>query len=234
MDLTEIIEGKDLRSSASDDAAKKLWDKKNAKALITLTSLMTDEQHDRVSNCLTACDMWNKLGRIHEQKSELSKNVLWQRYHEAQMEPGEDVMTFITRLQKISKQLTDLGQTITDESLVAKILMSLPDKFSNFVSAWDSTELSRQTLENLESRLVKEELVLYKRNGQQQQETALALNARHPYNNNQQHHYNRNHQNNRQNQHHQGENQYQNNHHGRQTNAYCPYCKREGHIERKC
>ena len=68
MDLTEIIEGKDLRSAASDDAAKKLCDKKNAKALITLMSLMTDEQHDRVSNCLTACDMWNKLGRIHEQK----------------------------------------------------------------------------------------------------------------------------------------------------------------------
>ena len=150
------------------------------------------------------------------------------------MEPGEDVMTFITRLQKISKQLTDLGQTITDESLVAKILMSLPDKFSNFVSAWDSTELSRKTLENLESRLVKEELVLYKRNGQQHQETALASNARHPYNNNQQHNYNRNHQNNRQNQHYQGQNQNQNNHHGRQTNAYCPYCKREGHIEQKC
>ena len=175
---------------------------------------MDDEQHDMVSNCYTAKEMWDKLARIHEQKSELGKNVLWQKFHEAQMEPGESVMTFTTRIQKIAKQLKDLDQNVTDESMIAKILMSLPEKFAAFQSAWDSTELKRQTIENLEARLVKEENLLSRG---QLPETALASNTRFHSNNSRFQSHNE-----------------VNNNQGQPDTRYCKYCKKHGHIIMKC
>jgi len=40
---------------------------------------------------------------------------------------------------------------------MAKILGSLPAKFSAFVTAWDSVEANNQTFESLTQRLIKEE-----------------------------------------------------------------------------
>jgi len=40
---------------------------------------------------------------------------------------------------------------------MAKILGSLPAKFSAFVTAWDSVDANNQTLESLTQRLIKEE-----------------------------------------------------------------------------
>ena len=59
LDLVDIIKGTNTRPaySQTDNSAQKAWDKLNAKALITLTSTMDDEQHDMVSNCYTAKEM---------------------------------------------------------------------------------------------------------------------------------------------------------------------------------
>lgn len=53
--------------------------------------------------------------------------------------------------------MKDLGETISDNIVVTKVLMSLPPEFGHFASAWESTAENLQTIENLTARLVMEE-----------------------------------------------------------------------------
>lgn len=47
--------------------------------------------------------------------------------------------------------------TISDDMVKTKILLSLPDQYKHFSSAWDSCPEADRTLDNLRARLLKEE-----------------------------------------------------------------------------
>ena len=148
---------------------------------------------------------------------------MWQKFHQVQLEPNESILNFITRVQKLTKQLKDLGQEASDESIIAKILMSLPEQYNSFRSAWDSTELNRQTMENLVSRLVKEETILSQ--SQIHQQTALISNAQ-PVHNRSQNYKNNNNNNNQRSFRKNGQNPH--------ANKICNYCQLIRHIEKTC
>lgn len=57
----------------------------------------------------------------------------------------------------MASQLSDLGEKVTDVTIMAKILASLTLKFSTLQTAWDSVDPERQTVEYLQERLLKEE-----------------------------------------------------------------------------
>jgi len=54
-------------------------------------------------------------------------------------------------------QLRDLGEKVSDLTIMAKILSSLTSKFSVLQTAWDSVDPDRQTVEYLQERLITEE-----------------------------------------------------------------------------
>ena len=51
----------------------------------------------------------------------------------------------------------DLGENVSNLTIMAKLLASLTPRFSALQTAWDSVDPARQTLEHLEERLIKEE-----------------------------------------------------------------------------
>lgn len=53
--------------------------------------------------------------------------------------------------------LKDLDKTISDVSIMAKILGSLSSKYNYLITAWDNIDPTRQTLENLSEILFKKE-----------------------------------------------------------------------------
>ncbi|KAJ1524577.1 hypothetical protein ONE63_011063 [Megalurothrips usitatus] len=54
-------------------------------------------------------------------------------------------------------KLTEAGHTIEEEMLMTKILVILPEQYKHFGVAWDSTPKEERTIDNLRSRLLKEE-----------------------------------------------------------------------------
>ena len=54
-------------------------------------------------------------------------------------------------------ELLDLGENLSETTIMAKVLAGLTAKFSSFQTAWDSVEPERQTIENLQERLLREE-----------------------------------------------------------------------------
>ena len=80
-----------------------------------------------------------------------------QRFHEYKMESNDTVSQHISKVQNMAAQLNDVGEAVSDVAIMAKILASLPPRFNALKTAWDSVELERKTLENLQERLLKEE-----------------------------------------------------------------------------
>jgi len=63
----------------------------------------------------------------------------------------------VTKVENMARQLRDIGETLSDVTIIAKILGSLPEKYNALITAWDSVENENQMLDRLWQRLIKDE-----------------------------------------------------------------------------
>ncbi|KYN10396.1 Copia protein [Trachymyrmex cornetzi] len=155
--LTDVVNGVIKREETTTDEQRAQWDKKNAKAMVIISSTMEAAQLEFLLTCETAAEMWNKLSAVHELKSESNKLLLMTRFHEYRMKPGDGVAQHVAKIENMARHLNDIGETVSTVTIMAKILGSLPEKFNALVTAWDSVESENQTLDKLRERLIKEE-----------------------------------------------------------------------------
>ena len=104
-------------------------------AMVVLSSAMVPEEIQNLLSCKTSQEMWTKLQMIHEERSEVNKLSLVQRFHACKMEPHDTVIKFIARIQNLERQIEDVGEKISEKNIMAKILSRLPSKFGPFCSA---------------------------------------------------------------------------------------------------
>lgn len=155
--MQDVVNGtRAMPADAGSDAGKK-WVKDNAKAMCFMSSSVKDSQLECLLNCTTAKEMWDKLCRIHEQKSEANKLLLLQKFHGYRMDLNESVVQHVSCIQNMATQLTDVGEAVSDAAIIAKVLGSLPSRYNALQTAWDSVPVENQSLENLLERLIKEE-----------------------------------------------------------------------------
>ena len=155
--IDDVVMGTRVKPEEIDVQHMKTWVKDDAKAMFLISSAMKASQVESVLTCRSSREMWNKLVLIHEQKSESNKLILTQRFHEAKMESNDTVVKHVSRILNMAAQLADVGEKMSDVAIMAKILASLPPRFNALKTAWDSVDTERQTLENLQERLIKEE-----------------------------------------------------------------------------
>ena len=91
----------------------------------------------------------------HDQHSDECIIALQVKYYNFKLNEGESIAAFINTLQQLAKQLTDLGQTITEQQLISKIICGLPSSFDLLLLAWDNSPTANQSLVGLQSRLIK-------------------------------------------------------------------------------
>ncbi|CAG9136603.1 unnamed protein product [Plutella xylostella] len=101
--------------------------------------------------------MWRKLASVYEQKSETSIHIVQQRFFQYKYEEGTAMSTFLSKIEELRNQLKQMGEEISEKFVITKVLMSLPDAYKHFVSAWESAPDDKQTMENLVARLLIEE-----------------------------------------------------------------------------
>lgn len=138
-------------------AAESTWTRGDSRAQKIIVTTMANQPLLHIINCTTAREMWLKLETIYEAKSKESIHMLQQRFYMFAMDPVDDVATHISKLLALVQQLADVGETISDSMIITKVLMTLPEHYSLFYSAWESTARDAQTIDNLTSRLVMEE-----------------------------------------------------------------------------
>ena len=155
---------KPIPAAAADDAARAAhtkelasWKKLDATAQKVIVRTIGPQPTMHIINCTSAADMWQKLSSIYEQKSETSVHILQQDWYNATKKKSDDISTHIAKLEDIAHRLKLMGEEISDSMMITKILMTLPEYFRHFVSAWESAPAGERTLDNLKARLVTEE-----------------------------------------------------------------------------
>lgn len=133
------------------------WLSADAKAQRILVISMGEEPMLHIMNCDTAAEMWTFLESVYEQKSETSIHLLQQQFFQYVKSPEDSIAVHISKLQKMAKQLEDLGDKISENMLITKILMTLPGEYNHFFASWEATAREERTLKNLTSRLSMEE-----------------------------------------------------------------------------
>lgn len=155
--LMKIVDGTTKEPDDKTSADWEAWDTKNTKSQVILLSTICQEQMQHLINCDDATKMWNRLISIHEQKTEISRELLWQKFYEYKMPDNGNIAKHISAIELLVRQLKDVKETISPSAICSKVINSLPSRFNAFRTAWDSVDSNQQTFENLSARLLKEE-----------------------------------------------------------------------------
>ncbi|KMQ84064.1 copia protein [Lasius niger] len=108
--IKDVIDGTRVMPADRESAAGKMWVRDNAKAMFLISSTMEYDRLEPLLVCVTAKDMWDKLCRIHEQRS--NKLMLMQKFHEYKMASEDSVVQHMAKIQNMAAQLLDLGSSI--------------------------------------------------------------------------------------------------------------------------
>ena len=174
-DLFDIVSGATVLPVKLDAAfAVRLnaWKKSDLHAQRIISSSITERPLMFIVNCQLSSEMWKKFEVIYENQCDLNIHLLQQQYYNLKIESNESIATFIARIENITHKLNVLGSKISDNMIITKILISLPENLRYFNCAWESTLAENKTLPNLTSRLIAEELRF------KQDETPMALFSR--------------------------------------------------------
>ncbi|XP_071571460.1 uncharacterized protein [Temnothorax nylanderi] len=146
------------RQSLEPEAAgeKAEWLKRDAKAQGILVTRIEQGPLTHLLSCTSSKEMWSKLKSVYDKESVVSVHLLQQKFFMCEYK-DESMSVFLSKLEEIRTKLKQAGEPISDKMLMTKILMSLPEPYKHFRSAWESVPLEKQTTEELTSRLLIEE-----------------------------------------------------------------------------
>ncbi|XP_019171075.1 PREDICTED: uncharacterized protein LOC109166637 [Ipomoea nil] len=110
----------------------------NHKALDTIFSLMHESQFTIVAGCDSAKEAWDALETTYEGTASVKQSKLQMvqtDFEDLKMKDDETIVDFHARVQELANRASILGEPITQERLVKKILRSLPPRFRMKVTA---------------------------------------------------------------------------------------------------
>ena len=154
-DVFPIVNGTLKKAALSTAADKQLWEKKDKQAIVAILATLVSHHKAEVINCTTSHEMWTQLQAYHDQHSDECIIALQEKYYGSKLNVDESIAAFISSLKKLAKQLTDLGQPISDQQLISKFKCGLPSAYDPLLLAWDSIHVTEQALLSFQSRLVK-------------------------------------------------------------------------------
>jgi hypothetical protein len=130
----------------------------------------------------TAKGVWDTLKKIYGGDEKLKKvklQALRKQYEMAQMNEGETVADFFSRLVSLTNQMKSCGKTISDLQKMEKVLRALTANFDYIVVAIEeSKNLADMKLEELQASLEAHEMRLKQRTSEKV--TGQALQAKLP------------------------------------------------------
>ena len=150
-------EGADANVRTKYEKDLKEFTRKDGVAQKFIVTSIERQPMTHILNCENAKAMWDKLHAVYESKTDTSIHVLQQKWFAFVKDPKDDIATHISKIGDLCYTLRALKEEISDSMMITKILMTLPQSYNHFRSAWDSGAPDQKTVENLTSRLVVEE-----------------------------------------------------------------------------
>lgn len=154
LNLFSIVDGTEMKPS---DAAKATeWQNKDSRAQGVLVTRVEEKILSHLLTANTSSEIWSKLCSVFEHTSTTSIHLEQQKFYNLNF-TNQSVSEFLSQVEEVRCRIKTMGEEISDKMVITKILMSLPDIYKHFVSAWESVSVEKQTIDELKSRLLIEE-----------------------------------------------------------------------------
>ncbi|XP_075498847.1 uncharacterized protein LOC142537177 [Primulina tabacum] len=129
----------------------------NSKALNDIFTSVDMNMFSLITNCTSAKRAWDIL-QSHCEGSESVRRtrlrMLTSKFEMMRMEESENILEYDRRLREIANEAFSVGEAISNERLVSKVLRSLPERFNIKICAIDEAkDTSKMALEDLISSL---------------------------------------------------------------------------------
>ncbi|KAI8529996.1 hypothetical protein RHMOL_Rhmol11G0019700 [Rhododendron molle] len=130
---TTTVEGKTVKKpEESWDNADHLKATHNSCALNAIFSCVSMPEFQRISTCEIAKDAWDILSITHEGNNQVKQQKLQSiitEFETIRMKDNETFGEFYARLSEVVNFTLNLGEPISQEKIVKKIMRSLPERF---------------------------------------------------------------------------------------------------------
>ncbi|GAU39052.1 hypothetical protein TSUD_396570 [Trifolium subterraneum] len=152
--------------------------KKDCKALFLIHQCVDSANFEKISSATSSKQAWDTLNNAHGGGDKVKKvrlQSLRRQYELLGMMDKESIGDFFTRLQTLVNTMKNLGDQISDQQVIEKVLRTLNSQFDHIVVAIEeSKDLSTMSLNELQSSLEAHEQRLKERKeSKNQQEQAL-------------------------------------------------------------
>ncbi|XP_075483565.1 uncharacterized protein LOC142523718 [Primulina tabacum] len=129
----------------------------NSKALNAIFTSVDVNMFSLITNCTSAKSAWDILQRHCEGSESVRRTrlrMLTSKFEMMRMEESENILDYDRRLREMANETFSLGDPISNERLVSKVLRSLPERFNIKICAIDEAkDTSQMPLEDLISSL---------------------------------------------------------------------------------
>ncbi|CAA0820566.1 Unknown protein [Striga hermonthica] len=112
----------------------------NSKALNAIFGTVDENMFRLISTCTTAKDAWDTLQRHCEGSKSVCQTrlrLLAAKFETIWMLENENISSYTAKLMNIANECYSLGEPISNEKLVAKVMRSLPKRFNMMITALD-------------------------------------------------------------------------------------------------
>jgi len=114
----------------NEGAVQQTWIKENAKAVYHFC--LGGSKSDAEPDCIHHHQGYVEQTALYEQRSESSKLILTQRFHEYHMDSGDSIVAHAAKVQNLARQLVDIGEQVSDVAILGKIIATLSSKHNAF------------------------------------------------------------------------------------------------------
>ena len=174
-DLWDYVET-GYEESKDDEARNKEHQKRDAKALFFIQQVVDEAIVSRIAAANMTKEAWATLKTEFQGSSKVITVKLQALRHEFEtslMKNNESIQVFLARVSTIVAQMRSYGDQLQEETVVAKVLRSLPPKFDHVVAAIEeSKDLSTFSFDELMGSLQAHEARI-NRSSEKEEETAF-------------------------------------------------------------
>ena len=106
------------------------YEQRAAAALQDIYAACESDQQYLIMDCTTAKECWDYLKSKYENHSPANINRLWNEFDSLKMAKDEKMVTYITRMKTILRELKGVGENVPDSRWTSRLIAGLPQKYA--------------------------------------------------------------------------------------------------------
>ena len=153
------------------------WKKADKRAKSLITKCLGDAILTEMEELTTPLQMWEWLENRYQRKSVASRIFLKKKLVQMTCNENESLDDYFRKFDEVYRKFKNAGGAMEESDLVMQLMISLPDRFDNIVSALENLEPTELTMERVKARLLEEETKRKTKLVKTDQSTGAAFNS---------------------------------------------------------